>query len=68
MVDVELLEKTIQNRGLKKMYIAEQIGVDRSTFWQKMTRKAQFTIDEVEKITNVLSLSKKERDDIFFKK
>lgn len=65
-MDMELLEKKIEGSGLKKVFIAEQIGIDRASLRNKMIGKTEFTMSEIGKLCKVLNLTDKEKVKIFF--
>lgn len=66
MVNIELLENTIKNRGIKKTHIANRIGVTYVTFTKKMRKQSPFTIEDAAAIQHALNLTDVERDNIFF--
>lgn len=66
MVDTELLEKAIQQSGLKKGYIAEQLGMTRATLRAKTYNETEFTASEIRDLCLLLSLNRESRDAIFF--
>lgn len=72
MVDYKLLEKKITESGLKRSYLAQKLGVERTTLWQKCTgieingRKREFTRSELEALKTVLSLTNAGFRRIFF--
>jgi predicted transcriptional regulator len=60
------LSEAIENRGVKKSFVAQQIGVSVSTFWRKMKGSSEFTLNEIRIIAATLRLTDKEICDIFF--
>ncbi len=66
MTDTVKLLEAIQNKGLKRGYIAEKLGIDRSTLWKKVTNQSEFLASEITALSELLGLSKTERDKIFF--
>ena len=68
MIDAKMLESYIQKSGLKKSFIAGELGLDRSSFYKKANNQIEFTASEVVKLKDVLNLSRSERDAIFFSK
>ena len=67
MTDIKKLNDIIKESGLKKTYIAEQLGISKASFGAKANGKGEFKVREVIvlcKILGIRSLQKKE--DIFF--
>lgn len=52
----EKIEKRIRMMGLKKEYIAKQIGLDKVRFSQSMADKRKFTSDEISALYRLLGL------------
>lgn len=66
-VDVNRLKGKVVERGLTGEKMAKSIGVDQSTYYRKIGEGGgSFTIAQAIAISNILSLSEKERTDIFF--
>lgn len=63
----ELLKNAIKNRGMTITAVAKMLEITRETFYNRM-ENGDFRASEIVGISNVLNLSKKERDDIFFTK
>ena len=51
----ELINTMIKQKGLKKSYIAEQLGITPTTFWKKLSGRAIFTNAELYMINAILS-------------
>ncbi len=67
MVNTKLLNKKIEESGLKKEYIANQIGITRTGFYKKATNGSEFTTGEVATLCKLLSITKlTEKESIFF--
>ncbi len=67
MTDTIKLEDKIAASGLKKNYIAEQMGITRFTLHNKVTGKTEFNATEIKSLCNVLGIEDlREREDIFF--
>ncbi len=56
MTNIELLEKKIQQSGLKKGYIAEKLGVSRSTFCALLSNKAEFKASQIRVLCDLLDI------------
>ncbi len=50
------VKKAIADSGIKKTYLADQLGLTRQGL-DKMLNKKQFTIDDANKILNLLHMS-----------
>ena len=68
MTNVALLRKKIDDSGMTVVSIAEKSGILRETLYNRMLGKGEFKASEIQSLTHVLHLTKKERDDIFFAK
>lgn len=67
MVNTSLLNEKIKSSGLKREFIAEQIGLSRAGFYKKATNGSDFTTGEVAALCKLLSISKlTEKESIFF--
>lgn len=66
MVNLDLLKTTINDRGITIVSIAGKMGISREGLYKKLSGEAEFKASEIEKMTDALRLSKKERDTIFF--
>lgn len=66
MTDTLKLLEAIKEKGLKRGYIASKLGIDRSTLWKKVTNQSEFTASEITALTDMLGLTKSDRDKIFF--
>lgn len=66
MVNTALLEKAISDSGLKKKYIAKELGMTEVTFKNKRLGKSQFLGEEITNLCNILGISNvKQKSDIF---
>ena len=67
MTNTELLEKRIEESGLKKSYIAKMIGLSPFGLAKKIRNESEFKTSEVEGICRLLKIDTlEERDQIFF--
>ena len=66
MTDSEALSKAIENSGLKLTFIANKLELSREGFYKKLNNQTEFKASEIVKLQNILNLSNKERDKIFF--
>ncbi len=65
MTNVNALKKSIENSGMTVTFVAEKAGILRETLYNRM-KTGDFKLSEICSISRVLSLSRDERDDIFF--
>lgn len=67
MTNTELLQEKISESGLKISYIADFVGISRQLLWKKVKNKTPFNQYEIEKMCNVLKITRlKEKESIFF--
>ena len=66
MTNLKKLNKIIENRGLKKNHLAEQIGIMPSTLTFRLNGQSDFKVSEAAKLGEVLGLSPSEKIAIFF--
>ena len=65
MTDFDLLMAKIKDSGMTVVAICEKTGIDRATFYNRLHGKGEFIASEIVKLSDVLSLTKPERDKIF---
>lgn len=65
MTNTRLLIEAIEKSGLKKAWIAEQLNITTAALQMKITNSTEFKASEIIKLTKVLLLTKRQRDDIF---
>lgn len=69
MTDTALLKQRIADSGLKIGFIAEFVGISRQLLWKKINNQSPFNQYEIEKMCNVLKITKlSEKEAIFFAK
>lgn len=66
MTDTKRLEDVIRERGLKKGYVAEQIGLSRAGFMNCVNNRAEFKASQIFALCQLLGIDRDERDAIFF--
>ena len=64
MVDMKALTDKINDSGMSFKAVAEKSGMLRETLYNRM-KSGNFYASEIVALTNVLRLTRKERDDIF---
>lgn len=65
MPNIDLLKKKITDSGMTVVAIAEKSDILRETLYNRLNGKGEFTASEIVGLTKALSLSRKDRDDIF---
>lgn len=69
MVDTKKISKKIDESGLKKYYIASQIGLTTYGLQKKINNQTQFKANEIEELCIVLQIKTlEEKEEIFFAK
>lgn len=67
MINTKKLNDRIESLGMKKSYLADEMGISRQTLWGKITNKINFTPDEQQYLVEKLDIrTMKEFRDIFF--
>lgn len=68
MVDANALRQKINDCGISITFIADKCGITRETLYNRFKGKGEFTVSEVVALTELLHLSKEERDEIFLRR
>lgn len=68
MLNINLLNETIEKSGYKRSYIAEKLNLTTYGLSLKLTGCNEFKASEIYKLSELLKLSLQERDKIFFVK
>lgn len=66
MANIALLEAKIDEKGLKRNFIAKKIKISQNQLIKKMNNVTQFKANEIGTISRILGLSDKETRLIFF--
>lgn len=67
MTNQEMLKGVIAESGLKLGYIAEQLGINRASLYNKLNGKSKFNQEEIKILCSLLKItSLKEKEAIFF--
>ena len=66
MTNTKILKDKIQQSGLKKSYIANALGVSRQTFSAYLDGKAEFRVNHMNILCNLLNIDLEQREAIFF--
>ena len=65
-MNLKKLRSVIDVKGYRHDYIAECLDINRYTFSLKINGKNEFKWSEIEKLAEILRLTAKERNEIFF--
>lgn len=65
MTDIIAFKKCIEDSGMTVTFVAEKAGILRETLYNRM-KTGDFKLSEICALSQVLRLSKDERDKIFF--
>lgn len=65
MTDFEMLLSRIKDSGMTMVAIAEKTGIDRATIYNRLKGRGEFTASEIIALSDVLHLTKTDRDEIF---
>lgn len=68
MTNTSLLEQYIEKSGYKKSFIAAQLGITAYGFTLKINNKSEFKASEITILCNLLKISARDREAIFFAK
>ena len=68
MTDSAKLKYYIERSGLTQSKLAKMLGITTATLNNKVLNKREFSVYEIAKIQEILNLSLKEKEVIFFKR
>lgn len=66
MTDSKKLRDAVEKKGLKYNFIARTMGLSAYGLKKKIENDSEFKASEIKRLSGLLSLSNKERDEIFF--
>lgn len=66
MTNTSLLERYIEKSGYKRKFIAQQIGLTAYGLSRKINNESEFKATEISVLCNLLKISAKDKDAIFF--
>ena len=66
MTDVNRLKEVVRDSGLKKVYIAERLGITYQGYLKKENGENEFMASEIKTMQELLRLSAKDTREIFF--
>lgn len=65
MTDVNRLKEVVRDSGLKKVYIAERLGITYQGYLKKENGENEFMASEIKSMQELLGLSAKDTREIF---
>ena len=68
MTDSNMLNTAITESGITVTAIAKKLGITREGFYKKLNNETEFKASEIKSMQNILNLTNKKRDAIFFAK
>lgn len=68
MTDSNMLNAAITESGITVTAIAKKLGITREGFYKKLNNETEFKASEIKSMQNILNLTNKKRDAIFFAK
>ena len=66
MFNTNLFKAKIIENGISIFELCNDLGICEATFYRKIARDGDFSRSEIKRITALLKLTPKERDNIFF--
>ena len=67
MTNKDLLEKAIKEKGLKKAFLAEKIGLTPAGFYNCLNNRAEFKASQINTLCDLLGITDlAEKEAIFF--
>ena len=67
MTNTELLKNLVEDSGMTKTFIAKKMGCGRPRLYNILDG-AECTVSEMLSLSDILKLSKKQREEVFFTK
>ena len=68
MVDITKLKEAMDDSGMTVVAISAKSGILRETLYNRLAGKGEFTVSEIEGLTDALHLTTGQRNSIFFAK
>lgn len=68
MTNTDLLKEILSDSGYKLAYVANKLGITYQGFLNKINNESEFKASEIQTLKELLNLTNKERDKIFFTK
>ena len=66
MIDLSELKGCVAKLNLTGMAMAAKLGISKTSYYKKINGKAEFSLVEAQKISEILNLSDAEKTNIFF--
>lgn len=68
MTDSKMLGDAISKSGITITAISKKLGITREGFYKKLNNETEFKASEISAVQQILHLTNKKRDEIFFAK
>jgi len=68
LTNTDLLKEILSDSGYKLAYVANKLGITYQGFLNKINNESEFKASEIQTLKELLNLTNKERDKIFFTK
>lgn len=65
MTNTKLLQRAIEVSGYKRDWLAKKLNISRAALLKKINNESEFKASEVSKLSQLLSLTAPQRDNIF---
>jgi len=66
MINAQLLDKKIEESGLKTNFLISQLGLSANGFYKKKNGETPFRVSEIYVLSDLLRLSAEEKTKIFY--
>lgn len=66
MTNLELLNEVIDNSGLKRLYIAECLGITKQAFWKKTSGFSEWSVTQIATLQKLIGFDDETLMKIFF--
>lgn len=66
MTNTKMLKFKIEESGYKLGFISKKLGISYQAFLNKVQNKTEFKQNEIQKLCDLLDLTLKEKEEIFF--
>lgn len=65
MVDTKKLNEVIEDRGLKKKWLAEKMAMSECTFFSRLRGQTEFSVSEMVTMSSLLHMTDEEQKTVF---
>ncbi|WP_455258109.1 toxin-antitoxin system, antitoxin component, Xre family protein [Peptoniphilus asaccharolyticus] len=64
-MNLDLLNKKINDSGLTITFIANTLGISRQQLYKKLSGESEFKVSELNEVFDILKLNRNEKEEIF---